>query len=52
MLNDAQTSGGLLISIPESKAQKLIDLLKEKKVSAFSTIGKVISPEKFKIKII
>ena len=52
MLNDAQTSGGLLISVPESKTQQLHNLLAEKKVSSFFTIGKVISPDKFKIKII
>ena len=52
MLNDAQTSGGLLISVPEIKVQQLYNLLVEKKVSSFFTIGKVISPDKFKIKII
>jgi len=40
MLNDAQTSGGLLISVPESKTQQLHNLLAEKKVSSFFTIGK------------
>ena len=52
MLNDAQTSGGLLISVPESKAQQLQNLLTEKKISSFFTIGKVILPENFRIKII
>ena len=52
MLNDAQTSGGLLISVPDSKAQQLNNLLIEKKISSFFTIGKVIPPEKFKIKVI
>ena len=52
MLNDAQTSGGLLISVPESKVQQLYNLLDEKKVSSFFTLGKVISSEKFRIKII
>ena len=52
MLNDAQTSGGLLISVPEIKVQQLYNLLVEKKVSSFFTIGKVISPDKIKIKII
>jgi len=40
LLNDAQTSGGLLISVPHDKAQ---DLLAEKGVTAAVLIGTVVS---------
>jgi cysteine desulfurase len=41
ILNDAQTSGGLLISISESRAGKLLQLLQTKGVSV-AIIGKII----------
>ncbi len=51
LLNDAQTSGGLLISVPHNKAQTLIELLKEKRVSTSATIGEVISSGEAKITV-
>lgn len=41
VLFDAQTSGGLLISVPESKSKKLISELKKLKTPAAVEIGKV-----------
>jgi selenide,water dikinase len=41
ILADAQTSGGLLISLPESKAASLLSTLKENGVSGAAQIGKI-----------
>ena len=41
MLADAQTSGGLLISIPNENSNKLIENLKENKTLSYEVIGKV-----------
>ncbi len=49
ILNDAQTSGGLLISIPQDNAASLLTLLKKKGVREAQVVGKVISKEKTKI---
>ena len=42
LLADAQTSGGLLISIPESESDQLLDKMNQKKISA-ERIGKITS---------
>jgi len=42
MLNDAQTSGGLLISVSEDKASLLMDGLKENGVAEAVIIGRVL----------
>lgn len=49
ILNDAQTSGGLLISVPENKTDLLMDGLKKRKVLAAEIIGGVGPYEKFRI---
>jgi selenide,water dikinase len=41
LLYDPQTSGGLLICIPEEKAEKLVDVLKERGVRHADIIGKI-----------
>ena len=41
MLADAQTSGGLLISIPEKYSEKLVKELKNQKTLSYAIIGKV-----------
>lgn len=41
LLNDAQTSGGLLISVPENKTSRLMDLLRDGGVSEATVIGHV-----------
>jgi selenide,water dikinase len=38
---DAQTSGGLLISVPADKAEKLVTILKAKTASATCIVGEV-----------
>jgi cysteine desulfurase NifS/selenium donor protein len=43
LLNDAQTSGGLLISVPADKAGSLMALLEEKGVEGAAVIGSVES---------
>lgn len=42
VLADAQTSGGLLISVPENKTDELVDELKKCNTRAAAVIGKVI----------
>ncbi len=49
ILADAQTSGGLLISIPQSYAKKLVNELITKGVHNTSVIGEVIKKKKGKI---
>jgi selenide,water dikinase len=43
VLNDAQTSGGLLISVPAEKAESLMALLAEKAVEGAAVVGSVES---------
>ncbi|MGE5353201.1 MAG: selenide, water dikinase SelD [Acidobacteriota bacterium] len=51
ILNDAQTSGGLLISVPEKKMSELLKELNEKRVRGISVIGKVTSEAGQKIRV-
>ena len=44
-LYDAQTSGGLLISIPENKKQDLLNNLKKQKCLSHSVIGTIVEKE-------
>lgn len=44
MLADAQTSGGLLISVPLAHSQELIAKLKDNHALAYSIIGQVYNP--------
>lgn len=50
-LYDPQTSGGLLIALPEDKASLFINRLKRKKVRRASVIGRVISKSKAGISV-
>lgn len=43
ILFDPQTSGGLLISVPNERCEKLVKRLKEMGVSAYSVVGEVLS---------
>ncbi|MCK4358675.1 MAG: selenide, water dikinase SelD [Candidatus Cloacimonetes bacterium] len=43
LLSDAQTSGGLLVSIPEDECKELMDKFQKKGIQGFSKIGRVIS---------
>ena len=49
MLADAQTSGGLLISVPNEKAEELQDILKINNCLTSSMIGKVYNPAELTI---
>ncbi|GAH38578.1 unnamed protein product, partial [marine sediment metagenome] len=49
ILADAQTSGGLLISVPQAYTNKLVNELKTKGVHDASVIGEVINKKKGKI---
>ena len=49
IIYDAQTSGGLLISVPSKKVDKLLGLLKEKKVQNANIIGEIIDKPVTKI---
>ena len=52
LLFDPQTSGGLLLSVPESLAEKLIDALREAGVRTAVKIGQVIASVTPRIKVI
>jgi selenide,water dikinase len=45
ILADAQTSGGLLISLPESQAPILVEHLHEAGITASSVIGRIVAGE-------
>ncbi|MEG3620354.1 selenide, water dikinase SelD [Magnetovibrio sp. PR-2] len=45
LLADAQTSGGLLIAVPENKLDTLLDKMKSEEVSVRAVIGKVTDAE-------
>lgn len=49
---DPQTSGGLLIAVPKAKASRLLKLIKSKGVSSAGIIGKVVSENKGRIKVV
>ena len=42
MIADAQTSGGLLISVPEKNSQDLISNLQEEQSLTYNIIGTII----------
>jgi selenide,water dikinase len=46
ILFDPQTSGGLLIALPETEGEKLLGKLREKGIEEASLIGKVVDREK------
>jgi cysteine desulfurase NifS/selenium donor protein len=52
LLNDAQTSGGLLISVSKNKSKQLLDLLKKKGIKSSVKIGEVTTSKKSKIEVI
>lgn len=52
ILYDPQTSGGLLISVPESKLESLMSALREKNKLDFNVIGRVKSKEEFAIEVV
>ncbi len=51
ILFDPQTSGGLLIAVPEKKASKLLNMLHEKGVNDAVIIGKVVAENKGRIQV-
>jgi selenide, water dikinase len=51
ILFDPQTSGGLLIAVPEKKAQKLLKKLHEGGITEAATIGEVAGENRGRIKI-
>ncbi|MGD9489448.1 MAG: selenide, water dikinase SelD [Calditrichaceae bacterium] len=52
VLNDAQTSGGLLIAVPESRSERLMKNLKKAGENDAVLIGRVINENAKKIKVI
>jgi len=51
LLCDAQTSGGLLISVPQKRAQDLVSELQGSDLSGVACIGRVTKPGKGKIRV-
>jgi len=52
ILSDAQTSGGLLIALPEEKAQSLLDLLKKRGVVEAARIGEITASSSGMIEVL
>jgi len=52
MLADSQTSGGLLISVPEEFSKELISDLKDQKCLTYNIVGKIIKKQNKSIYII
>ena len=51
LFNDAQTSGGLLMSLPEERVETLMNLLVEKGVEGASVVGRVVPGADPKIRV-
>jgi selenide,water dikinase len=51
ILSDAQTSGGLLISVPKEKEKKLLDRLISKGVPNSVVIGEIIEDRRCRIQV-
>ena len=51
VLADAQTSGGLLISVTEEKLPNLLQGLKEAGVQTIAIVGKMVQDDAFKLEI-
>jgi selenide,water dikinase len=49
---DPQTAGGLLIALPESQAETLINKMHARGITEAAIVGEVISKPKGKIRII
>jgi cysteine desulfurase len=49
ILNDAQTSGGLLVALPEDRSEPFLHLLREKGIKEAAVIGRVVPGLEFKI---
>jgi selenium donor protein len=51
LLADAQTSGGLLISLPEERADALLELLHERGIAEAAQIGTILRPGTGRIEV-
>ncbi len=51
LLADAQTSGGLLASVPEDKAARLVARLKELGTPAAALVGRVVEPQAWRLAV-
>jgi len=51
ILSDAQTSGGLLISVSKEKEKKLLDTLSSRGVPHSTVIGEIVEDEKCRIQV-
>jgi cysteine desulfurase len=51
LLNDAQTSGGLLVSVAEEHSEEMMALLRDRGVEEATMVGRVIPEGKFRIMV-
>jgi selenide,water dikinase len=52
IMYDPQTSGGLLISVPEERFEKLMEELRTRNKTDFNVVGKVKEKGKYAIEVI
>jgi len=52
IMHDPQTSGGLLISVPQSKANQLMDILRHKNKTDFAVVGRVKTRSQYFIEVL
>lgn len=51
VLADAQTSGGLLISVPKEKTHRLVTSLEEAQVPEFAVVGEIVEDPTYRIQV-
>ena len=52
ILFDPQTSGGLLMSVPEPQAQSLLKRMREEGIDEAAILGEVVSEPKGRIRVV
>lgn len=52
LLTDAQTSGGLLLSVPQKHTEKILKLLKQRRTRSAAVIGQIVRSAKPRIRVL
>ncbi|HEX4834831.1 MAG TPA: AIR synthase-related protein, partial [bacterium] len=51
LLSDAQTSGGLLMAVPEERVDRLVRALRDRAVPAAAVVGEIVGPGRGEITV-